>query len=352
MELERIAVPNLLKELRDNIKQFSDEVSQEGIKRIFVKGREVLFKYHYDPKGGIILTKQFDHDDIYKFAFKQIRKKKRFSDIRGYVIQAPIIGVLKVLTKKGYTFQPAEFSLRFLEKKLLKKNREFSRPINILGNTIDFHLFLGAYGLIQNTISSKKVDLRENYLMSNFSDYKTDARFEKLRQIEAQCRSSNSCSENVEVLLSYHKDLILDGDIYFNDEYSKLKELDLSFSEKIKKISTSHNIMDYSFAIFPYFFQSYPDFKVGSKLTDEQLKVLTFDVLKLEIARSIKRGEFKNLLSEAGGVSDSLLLFLESSRNARDIISHNQDSLREKKLNDELNDWIYVNQKHVLDISL
>ena len=323
-----------------SMKGYITAVRKEGMKRIIIK----------TPVTS---------DAVYKNAFKQLKSKPDVHDYLDIIVQAPVVGVTKLLTKKGYTFQPAEFAIKKLEAKLFKGKAEFSGPISYLGNFVDFRLFVVGYGAAimhgKDFLDTKPG--RKQFAEKNFDSYDLDPRFSKVKEIEKACKISESCREDMDLVVKYNNNLVLDGIMAF-DEIEKAYEKKVK-AEKIKKdgnlylssLLQNKELHEYGNQIFPNFYQYYPngpDSSLKGDARKTQRSVFLYDVMRLKIAQEIQQGGIDNFLSKKE-ISTELGLFIKSNPEVGKILTSETDSkIRRKKIGDSLNDWVRFNQEYLL----
>jgi hypothetical protein len=323
-----------------SMKGYITAVREEGLKRIIIK----------TPVTS---------DAVYKNAFKQLKNKPNIHDLLDIIVQAPVVGVTKLLTKKAYTFQPAEFAIKKLETKLFKGKAEFSGPVSYLGNFVDFRLFVVGYGaaIMHGKDFLDRKPGREQFAGKNFDSYELDPRFSKVKEIEKACKISESCKEDIDLIVKYNNNLVLDGVMVFSeieksyDKKVKSKEIKKDSNLYLSSLLANKELHDYGSQLFPNFYEYYPngpDSSLSGEAREKQRSVFLYDVLRLKIAQEIQQGGIDNFLSEKE-ISTELGLFIKSNPEVGKILTSETDSkIRRKKIGDSLNDWVRFNQEYIL----
>lgn len=326
--------------IANNMKNYYKAIKKNGLKRAIIKPKE--------------------SNDIYIAAFKKMKEKPDVHDYLDFIVQAPVIGVTKLITKKSYTFQPGEFAVKKLEKKLLKASEEFAGPVMYLGNLVDFRLFLTGYGAAYTygrKLSNEKPE-RQEYAKARFGNYDSDPRFSKVKEIEKACKLAESCKSDVDLIVQYNNNLVLDGvmafDKFSDDFFEKNTDDDKkpNMNEYISRLLLDQKVQEYGSQIFPNFYSYYPT-GFNKNLVGEQRKaqrgILLFDVLRLKIAQDIHDNSIERFL-EQKEISKEFALFIKTSPDAQEIIKSSADTKERKKLlGKALNSWVELNQSHLFN---
>ncbi len=318
-----------------NVKAYAKAVKKEGWKRAFIK----------EPTNS---------SSVFKFVFKQMKKKPDAHDYIDYVIQAPIIGISKLVSKKAYTFQPGEFAVgqlqKLLQKFALKKSMELTGPIHYLGNLVDFRLVLTGYayginaGMDYIESNSKMID----YAKANFLSTDEDARFEILRQAEISCKNSVACSSNIDELMKVYSNLIVNGDFKLQKKEIELEKKGFSKDKIIEEILKDKDLIEYMPYIFPNFSQNFPDFDSEKEISKKHIQTMAFELIKINVARDIKRGGIEKILNEDEDAPNDLVFFLNHSQRARKLVSQPLTPKVLSEISDELNLWVQINHQELL----
>jgi hypothetical protein len=325
--------------LANSMKTYGKTVQKEGWKRLIIKAPE-------------------SSETIYKNAFKQLKSKPDVHDYLDIIVQAPVVGISKLVTKKAYTFQPAEFALKKLEKKLLKGQAEFAGPVIYLGNFVDFRLFLVGYGAAASYGSEvfENKHERKGFAGQNFDSYDTDARFSKVKEIEKACKKSSTCNEDIDLIVQYNNNLVLDGVMVFDQlEQNYLDQIE---SKKVKKDGNAYltsllkneSLQQYGNQIFPNFYKHYPD-GYDDKLRGQDRKIqrsiFMYDVMRLKISQEIQKGGIDKFLNKKE-ISKEFALFIKTYPEVGEILSSETNlELRKKKIGNSLNSWVSINQDYL-----